>query len=337
LFFAPLVLWLLVNAVISLKLPGAGFFVLPLFFAMAGYQFHLGSRQTGTALLLVTTALAVPHVMIFAPLVPLLVIGLGLKMMLIGTLLACFSLLLLLPVFCHYPSLNRLAGGAVIVSLACFVISAGQADYSPERRKPNSINYVYDRDSERAFMISSNHSWDEYIGQLIDPVQEVEPWDTSIYPETKREKVRFNQQTEVLDLAAADVRIVKDEFSGEHRTLSFSISPRRATNQIRLATNNPLHVTSLSVNNQLFSNKQGILSREIEAGFFFYYFMATPYEKITVELTVPKTSELSLKVYEVAFDLLEQRDDLKPRSALSMPTPSHVSDATIIGQSVTTP
>ena len=186
-------------------------------------------------------------------------------------------------------------------------------------------------------MISSNRSWDEFIGQLIDPDQAVKLWDSSIYPETTRAKIRFNQQTEVLELAAADVRVVKDEVSGEDRIVSLSISPRRPTNQIQLASSNPLHVTSLSVNNQLFSNKQGILSKDVEAGIFFRYFMATPYESITVELTVPKTSELSLKVFEIAFDLFEQLDDLESRSVLSMPHPSQISDATIIGQSVRMP
>ena len=93
----------------------------------------------------------------------------------------------------------------------------------------------------------------------------------------------------------------------------------------------------MSVNKQLFSNKQGILSKDVEAGVFLRYFMATPYENITVELTVPKTTELSLKVYEIAFDLFEHRDDIEPRSVLYMPDPSRISDATIIGQSVKMP
>ena len=333
LLFAPLILWLILNIVISLKLTGAGFFIIPLYLALAGFYLKVVSKSTAEVQLLLVTLLAVPSVLLLAPFAPLLVIALGLKMMGIGTVLATLSLVLLVPVFCNYPQLKRLIGGIAMLSLLFLAVSATKSDYTPERKKPNSINYVYDKDNHNAFMFSYNHSYDDFIGQFFDQNASNIPWDSSVYPEHSRRRITYHQATDKLDVVAADVRIVSDELINDQRTVSLLITPGRTTNIIQLRSKKPLKVNRLIVNEQLFTDVDGDLSKEVK-GNVLNYKLTSANEQVAIKLTVPKDSELSLKVYGTSFDLLKKLPDIQPRGPLYMPHPFSLNDAIIIGQSV---
>jgi len=334
LFFAPIALWLVVNIVIALHLPGAGFFSLPLYLALACFALNIFGDLARSRLILLATLLTLPSMMLLSPLIPLFVVGLGLKAAFIGTLLSCLTLVLLVPVFCNYPVRNRLTIVASFLSIVFLTISAVQSGYTEERKKPNSVNYVYDQDTDRAFMISYNRTLDEFTSQFFNKEPMIEPWDASVYPENYRTKVRYYQPREKLALDAAKVEVLKDEMTGSSRNIILLISPQRVTNIIQLASDNELHIDKMSVNGQMLSSQQNVISKEVKGGFFFKYVLSAPSEKVRVELTVPSSSELSLKVFETSFDLFERVKDIQARSSVFMPEPFIVNDATIIGQSV---
>lgn len=338
LFVAPIVLWLCVNVMIALMLPGAGFFILPLYLALACFGLNIFSQIERPKQLMLGTLLVIPSVMLLTPLIPLLVIGLGLKMSVIGTLLTCMTLILLIPIYCNYPKGNRLAIGFSMLSLLFLVISIAQSDYTEERKKPNSVNYVYDQDTDSAFMTSYNRTLDAFTNQFFDKESSATTWDESIYPQSRRTKVRFYQATDKLDVKAAKVEVIKDELTDKSRILELLISPQREVNIIQLASNNEMPISKLSVNGQAF-NSQAFSSepgavKEIKKGFFFKYVLTHSHEKVSVELVVPKNTEVSLKVFETSFDLLERLDDVQARDSIYMPEPFVINDAVIIGQSV---
>jgi hypothetical protein len=350
LFFAPIVLWLVINLLIAFTLPGAGFLVIPLYFALACFALHSKKHAVESQLLfssneqpkakhlLLTTLLVLPSIILLSPLIPLFVIGLGLKMIFIATLLTCLTLILLVPIFCHYPIKGRLILALSLISLTLFVISSLQSGYSEDRKKPSSVNYVYDQDTNQAFMVSHNRTLDEFTQQFFDPSMSTrmasKKWDNAIYPVRYRTRIRYAKDTTNLDLKAAKVEVLKDEVTDDSRNISITITPQRATNIIQLASNNPLKIKVMSVNGQPFMNGHGGTSKKIRKGFFFRYVLSNPNEKITLNLSVAKSSELSLKVFGISFDLLEKVPGIQPRSAQYMPEPFIINDATIIGQSI---
>ena len=92
-------------------------------------------------------------------------------------------------------------------------------------------------------------------------------------------------------------------------------------------------VNGQAFNSQAFSSEPGAV-KEIKKGFFFKYVLTHSHEKVSVELVVPKNTEVSLKVFETSFDLLERLDDVQARDSIYMPEPFVINDAVIIGQSV---
>jgi hypothetical protein len=81
-------------------------------------------------------------------------------------------------------------------------------------------------------------------------------------------------------------------------------------------------------------NRHGATNKKVRKGFFFRYVLSNPKEKITLNLSVAKSSELSLKVFGISFDLLEKVLGIQARSTQYMPEPFIINDATIIGQSI---
>jgi hypothetical protein len=336
-YVAPIILWLLLNLFVAIVLPGAGFLILPIYFALALLYIKVLSRcpentsATGSMFALV---LSLPTAIIFAPFIPAFVIGLGLNALFIGTILACLLIVIVLPVLLENSHSIGIKYLAVVLAVIFFAVSAFQSTYSADRKKPNSINYILDIDEGRAFWISSNRSVDGFTKQFFTAPDRTGPWDKSIYPESGRSPVRQYQKAKVLPLASATVVVEKDSVVGAQRHISLRISPNRATNLLRLYTFENILIKRMSVNGHVYRKNNQLVEKAIKPGFFFGYDLSQPFESIVVEFTVASSDPLSIKLYESAFDIFDTFDEIEPRGDLYMPEPFMLNDATIIGQNV---
>ena len=334
---APVAIWLILNVFIAVHIEGAGFFIIPVLLALIGCCLLIFTELEQGKKQLLFALISLPAVIILAPLIPSLVVALGLKMTWLATLFTALTLMLLLPIWYGFARIKWLTYAFYLLPLLLFTLATVSPGYSSVHKKPNSLNYVFDQDSQRAYMISHNRALDDFVGQFFTE-QATASWDTSIYPSANsgkdRSRVNFFTPTEPLPLQAVEIEVLEDKLSNDERTVKFRLTPKRALNMIRLASIEAFKFNRLSVNGQVFSRQGAILNKEIEPGFFFKYVFASPTETVTIELTVADSEQLQLKVYEIAFDLFERMDTLKPRSDLYMPEPFVVNDATIIGQSV---
>jgi len=332
LFFAPLVLWLVINIMIALKLPSAGFYCIPLLLALACFALNNVKDMAKSTLSLVTTLLALPALMMLTPWISVIVIGLGLKTLFIATILTCLVLLLLVPVFCNYQVKKRLIAGLSLVSLVCLIISALQSDYTEDRKKPTSVSYVYDLDNNLAFMVSFNKNLDEFSRQFFDEKSTTAPWDTSVYPDNGY--FGYYKPTSPLALQAAKVEVLKDELTADSRTITLLISPQRPTNMVQLASINEMFIRKISVNDEVFKHEKEIVAKKVDGEIFVKYVLSSPMEQIKLQLTVDNSTPLSLKVYGTSFDLFDHIEGFNARGPAYMPSPFSLNDATVIGQSV---
>jgi len=340
-YFAPIIFWLLINLLIALKLPGAGFLILPIYFAIAALAlnvFYWKNEQLRHRIKFLTVLLALPPVILLSPLLSIFVIGLGLNVLFIATILTCLSVSLLTPMIITDTHNKAIRNITFVLSLILLLVSSLQSTYSVDRKKPNSINYILDKDSQRAFWVSSNRSHDEFTLQFFTKTQSLEPWQQTLYPDSHFGKVRLFQQTQALPLAAAEITVLEDFIINDQRTVSLLITPQRATNKIQLANmGNKLDLRGIKVNGQpLLLNNQAI-ERSVTEGFFFNYTLSTPLEAITVDVIVSKSTPLSLKIFESTYDIFERFPAIKPRLDIYMPEAFFINDATIIGQSISLP
>ena len=96
LIIAPLFLWLIICTLVALYLKGASFFIIPVFALLASLLITTHQKWPSPYLLVF---LALPALWLYAPLIKMFPVGLGLKMMVTTTLLTSLTFLLLLPIF----------------------------------------------------------------------------------------------------------------------------------------------------------------------------------------------------------------------------------------------
>jgi hypothetical protein len=335
-----IILWLLMNIAIAIALPGAGFLVMPVFFALTGlyllvFYGHDGPNKRIISLL--TMFLALPIIMLLAPFILALIVGLGLNAIAIGTVFTCLLVVIVAPMLLKTSEVSHLRNLMLLLSAGFMVISIFESGYSPDRKKPNSINYIVDNDNKSAYWTSSNRTLDDFTQPFFSTQPSLLPWRYALYPHTSRSQVRHYQQTLVLPLAAAEISITKNSVDGTQRHISLVITPKRPLHLIQLATFQHLEVKKLSVNGQVFTKHGVPIENTYNNGFFFKYIMASPLEELNLDISIVDNGEVSLKVFETAFDLFERFTDIKPRDEIFMPEPFMVNDATIIGQTLVLP
>ena len=135
-------------------------------------------------------------------------------------------------------------------------------------------------------------------------------------------------------LPHATVDITQDSTQHGLRTFTLQITPQRPTNIIQLASNSALNIERIMVAEHIVSTEGDPVTKKIEPGFFFKQVLSSPFESVTVTLTVNANRALSLKVYETSYDLLLHLPNIKPRGKSVMPEPFLMTDATIIRQSI---
>lgn len=226
---APLIIWAIINIVIAFKLPGAGFFILPLYFAIALFYFLIKNEQPNS---IAMALLCLPAIFIFAPFIGQFPIALGLKLVVTATLLTTLLFGLLVPVFGGIRRKRSLGYLATLIALFFVVKSHIYSEYSKAQPKPNSLVYLQDNDANKNYWLSYDSQLDAWNApyfekEKLDPTSENNSF-TSKYG-TAFKQVAVAKR---VPLAAPAISVLKDTIIGAHRTVSICVSPLRRTHVI---------------------------------------------------------------------------------------------------------
>ncbi|QBY03550.1 M28 family peptidase [Thalassotalea sp. HSM 43] len=350
LLIAPIVVWLLLNLMLAMYLPGAGFLILPVFFALLVYYILLeresksasesepkDQRKPWSLITIVALLLSLPVVIILAPLIASLIIGLGLNALYIGCILTVLVLSLLMPIIRINNSQSFTLWSSLLLALGCFAVSSWQAGYSAEQPKPSSINYLLNADSNKAYWFSHSKRLDSFSEQFIGAEANdvaANEWPQPLYPSYRRSTIRHFSEAEAKDLAKAKIAVRLAAKTQQQQSYLITITPQRDSNLLQLASLEPLNIVSLKVNGQAFRRAGQNIGENTVSGMFLHYTLSQPRESIEVELTLPSDASPQLKLFETSYDLMQQFDWIKPRQAHLMPEPFAINDAVIIGQSI---
>ena len=151
LLIAPICLWLIICAVMALKLKGASFFIVPVYFALISLVVLINQRKPS---LIVMALLCFPLLMIMSPFVKMFPVGLGffmdigiatISVKLVSMLLIALMFGLLISIFGFFKHKRRWSYLLFFVGF-CFLVSAHfNSDFTSESPKPNSLVYFLDK------------------------------------------------------------------------------------------------------------------------------------------------------------------------------------------------
>lgn len=338
LLIAPLLLWWLLNLAIHLYLPLAGFFILPMLLALIALASTIYSQSRLGILL--PLLMLIPTTIIFMPLVPSFTIGLGLNMLWVSTMLLCCLWSLFAPAITnlrlHLPILLVLC----VITVGCVIQASNQTGYSHDRKKPSSVNYVHNLDTQEFNLLSYNHQLDSFTEQFFSAQDRLndDALDTSqLYPINGRRKPTFVSRTDKLELLAPQVsQHINPEDNGLRLVLD--VIPQRPSQLLQIGGAQGLTIRQITINDY----DSGPLQDQPtigQRGLLLSHFLNQASNPSHIEVLFNTTDPADLKnlsLYEVALDLAEQLPSYKSRPGHTMAEPFLINDATIIRKNIGT-
>ncbi|NHF60492.1 M28 family peptidase [Flavobacteriaceae bacterium TP-CH-4] len=328
LLVAPLVLWLVVCAAVAVYLPGASFFVVPVYALLAAF-FITNNQKRPNAFLLVF--LILPALWIYAPFIKMFPVGLGLKMMVASTLLTTLTFFLMLPVFGYYKRKNGLAFLGMFLFVGCMIVAHFQSDFNPDKAKPSSLLYVLDADTKTAKWATYDHKLIAWNAQFLGKDKRT--------PEVLAKRTisskyssgfSFVSDAPLKQIATPKIDIERDTIIGDLRHIELCITPQRKVNRLEVFTND-INFKAALVNGIALSDYY--LKNRKRGKLISHYISNNDYTEL--RLAIPKKAQLELTIYEASNDLLENPQFTVPkRPEFSIPMPFVLNDAVLVTKTI---
>ena len=328
---APLFFWLIINGGIAFYLQGSAFFIIPVVISVVMLSVFIFS-DTKTKTLLFFTILSIPVLIIFAPLLKMLPVGLGLKMLVVSSVFTVLLFGFLVPVFKQYKNHKNLANLMLLIGVLALITASFFAPYNVDRKQPNSILYVLDADKNEAYWASYNLKVDEFTKQFLGDNPTEGNYDKNTTASKYKTSIQLHKKTEILNLEKPLITVVSDTIINSDRKICLSILSVRNANKIEMLTNIPIHFKSFKVNEEEVSNKSAseyVFS--IDKGTIMSYYRTNKNDIIDIEILVDKNQIIDIDILEAKFDLFTNPVfNSKPRSEIMMPMPFVLNDASVI-------
>ena len=321
----PLLCWAAFNLALAWWLPGGSFFVLPLLAALTVFAWQI-FQPNASGWLVGSALLLTPILALFAPLVAMFPIGLGLHMLVVAAILTLLLFGLWVPVYQAVEPKPRHTAVLAGMGAVFFVVAALSAPYGPDNRQPNSVVYLADLDRQQAFFFSYDERLDDFTRQFISE-SATGRWDGNIWPSSYWSTIARHQPAPLYPLAPTRVTRLVDSVSNGKRRLTWRLTPQRRVYQYRLVANRIIKPLAASINGRALSMEPWAGSKEL-----LRYTLSSENEVVDFELTLPAEEQLELELREVSYEFDKVVPDYRPRSAEMMPKPFVLNDAVIVKQ-----
>ena len=331
LLVVPLFFWLLLNGFIAFYLPGAAFFILPVIILL-GILFISKFSISKVNMLLLFTLFSIPVLIIFAPLVKMLPVGLGLKMLVVSAVFTVLLFGFLVPVFQQYKDHKKLSFVFLLIGLMALISASVYSSYSVDQRKPNSVLYVFDSNKNEAYWASYNNEMDEFTKQFLGENPIVGSYDANTTASKYNTNIQLYTKTEIRNLEKPLISIVIDTIIGSDRKLTLHIESLRNANKIELMTKTPIRFKSFIINKEpLKKNTNDKYVFSVEKGTIMNFYRTGKDEIINIEFVVDKNQVIDIDILEAKYDLFTNSQfNIIPRTEIMMPMPFVLNDATVI-------
>lgn len=310
-------------------LPGAGFFLIPLFAGLVMVWLNVNQRKPSYILLLL---LAVPALFIFTPFIKAFPVALGMSILFVAAILTTLLFGLLVPILGHYRRKDLLAFIGLVATLICAGYAFAKAEFTPSQPQSTSLVYIQNQDTKTA-------QWATYDKILTD-------WTKDKLGETPVKASELNKNTidskygtgfsytttaPYKELAPLKIETLLDSLHADLRTVKMKIYSESAIQRLEVFCDtsfvfedgkvNGKEVYKAQVSKKALPNRKG--NRMLS-----YY--VTHNEPLELELTFKARIEPEFQFYAASFDLLKTKVlDVKARPLHQMSMPFVLNDAVL--------
>jgi hypothetical protein len=327
LLVAPIFIWLVINTLIAIYLKGSGFFIIPVIGGLLVFAISIFTNLEQKIKRILCTILSIPTLYIFAPLVKMFPVGLGLKMLFVSGIFIALVFGLMVITFHQKKSfwMQKLVG---LLAIIFFGIATFNSGFSVDNKKPNSIVFIQNSDDKTAYFGTYNKTLDAYTNQFFDANALKGSIPSAETKSKYNTRFTFHKKTAYKTISSSEISVERDTLLGDKRFLELVVSPKRKVNKFEFITKKELTLHQFKVNDVLVNNGKAY---NVKSGTFLVYHMANVDKEITVSFAIKKEDNLDLILNEISYDLLSNPQFfIKPRTEEMMPMPFVTNDAIII-------
>ena len=329
LLIAPIIIWLVINVFINTSLKGAGFFIIPVFSALIILAIAIFMDLEEKSKRILFTILSIPTIYIFAPLIKMFPVGLGLKILFVCGILIALVFGLMILTF-HQKKTFWMQKMVGLFTIIFFGLATYNSGFSVDNKKPNSIVYIQNSDDKTAYFGTYNSNLDSYTKQIFDENAIKGSLPNAETKSKYNTRFKYHKKTEFKNIPTSNIEIEIDTVIGNKRFLEFTITPERKVNKLEFITKKELKLHQFKVNDVLANEGK---TYTVKNGTFLVYHLANQDKEITLSFTILKDDKLDLILNEISYDLLENSNfSITPRTKEMMPMPFVTNDAIIISK-----
>ncbi len=327
LLIAPIFIWLIINFLISIYLKGASFIIIPVFCALFILAIAIFMNIEERSKRILFTIISIPTIYIFAPMIKMFPVGLGLKNLFISGILIALIFGLMLFTF-HQKKASWMLKLSGLLTIIFFGFATYNSGFTIDNKKPNSIVYIQNSDNKTAYFGTYNTTLDSYTKQIFDKTVTEGGVKNAETKSKYNTHFKYHKKTDYKNIPSSNISIDFDSVIGSKRLLELLITPNRKVNKFEFITNNKLTLHQFKVNDAVVNNGKKYV---VEKGTFLVYNMANSDKSLTLSFSINKNEKLAIILNEISYDLLENPNfSIHPRSAEMMPMPFVTNDAIII-------
>jgi hypothetical protein len=324
----PIVFWIIINFLIYNYIKGAAFFLIPVFTALIILALLVFENKTRNLLI---TILSIPALYIFAPLIKMFPVGLGLKNLFISAIFIVLLIGLLIPVFHQKKKKNqwvKLAGFGAIIFFFLATINSG---FSIDRKKPNSLVYVQNIDTKTAFWGTYNKTLDNYTKQIFDNNFSEGSIKNAETASKYNTKFNYLKKAEYKEIKSSLIQTDFDTIVGDQREVWLTLQPQRKLAKYEIFNNEKLNIASLSANSVAIYDTITSVNKKT----LLIYHLGNQDKNLRLKIKFQKDQKLHFTLNEISNDLLSHPAfNLKVRDDKMMPMPFVTNDAIISSKEI---
>ncbi|MDY0781219.1 M20/M25/M40 family metallo-hydrolase [Tenacibaculum sp. IB213877] len=332
LLIAPIIIWIAINFLTYQYLKGASFFIIPVFVALLILSILLFTDIKKRSRPTLFAIFSVPTIYIFAPLVKMFPVGLGLKNLFISALLISLVLGLLVPIFHQQKKKNGWQSVFGFFSIIFFIIATFNSGFTTNRKKPNSLVYIQNSDDNNAYWATYNKNFDSYVEQVFKNDYKEGGIANAETKSKYNSHFTYHKKTESRNIKPSEITISKDTIIENIRHIDFTLTPTRKITKYELFNHKELTLSHLTANSAVIYDTKTTLTKET----LLVYYMANTDNDLKVSLAFNKDEKPLITLNEISNDLLTHESfHLKPRSESMLPMPFVTNDAIICSKNLT--
>lgn len=318
----------------AVYLPGAGYFIIPVFLGIVAAWMNIRQRRPSFTLLILLTF---PAIWIFAPFIKAFPVALGMSILFVAGVLTVLLLGLLLPIIGHYRKKRFLGHLSLLLALIFGGIAFAKAEFTKDSPKPNSLVYLADHNTSKAFWLSYDRHLDQWTkAKLGDDPIDPDSLNQNIIDSKYQSLFKHAARAEYHAVNKIGISFIKDTVVQDQRVVEMKLVPQPGIKRLEVFSEATGYFDKVMVNGELMPERKPVrtlLDRRLKNRLIGYF--RSDDEPVSVSLTFPKDSIPSLEIYAGNYDLLSHKKlEVGERSAAMMPKPFVLNDAIIGKQSI---